>query len=127
VISRCPISNLCLEFYIYIFQIFLINEYKSKSSGVWQECCGYGYYDMMQMKKFYPRLLWLSSPLWKKTKLNVQNNPCLATCLVGDIYVIVHSNFAFKSNMTTIGFDWDCEFGTTYAKMAPNGQTATCV
>jgi hypothetical protein len=33
------------------------------------------------------------------------------TCLVGDIFLVVHSNFAFKSNMTTIGFDWNIWLG----------------
>jgi hypothetical protein len=31
--------------------------YKSKFGDVWQEFYGYGYRDMMQMKKLYPRLL----------------------------------------------------------------------
>jgi hypothetical protein len=46
-----------------------------------------------------------------KIKLNVKNNPCLGTCLINDIFIIVHSKFTLKSNMTTIGFmgpfGWD--------------------
>jgi hypothetical protein len=46
-----------------------------------------------------------------KTKMHAQNNPCLGTCSIGDIFVIVHSNSTFKSNMTTIGFDWTIWLG----------------
>jgi hypothetical protein len=37
-----------------------------------------------------------------KTKLNTQNSLSLGTCQVGDILVVVPSNFAFKFNMTTL-------------------------
>jgi len=37
-----------------------------------------------------------------KTKLNAQNNLSLGTCQVRDIFVMVHSFFAFKSSMATL-------------------------
>jgi hypothetical protein len=37
--------------------------------------------------------------------MNVQNKTHLGTCPLGDIFVVVHSNSAFKSNMTTNDFD----------------------
>jgi hypothetical protein len=52
-IRRCPISNLCLIYFTFTLFSFLlsINEYKSKSSSVWEECCGYGYGDLLQMNR----------------------------------------------------------------------------
>jgi hypothetical protein len=45
-----------------------------------------------------------------KTKLNAQNNLSLGMCQVGDILVVVHSNFSFKFSMTTLlligSFGW---------------------
>ncbi len=51
-INRCLVSNFYLELYIYTLPItFFTYTYKSKFGGVLQECHGYGYVDMMQMKK----------------------------------------------------------------------------
>jgi hypothetical protein len=38
--------------------------------------------------------------------MNVQNNAQMGICQVGDMLVVFHSNFAFKSSMATIHFDW---------------------
>ncbi len=37
--------------------IFAIDGYKSKYDGVQQQCCGYGYRDILQTKNLYPRFL----------------------------------------------------------------------
>jgi len=39
------------------------------------------------------------------TNLNAQNNAQMGTCQVGDILVVVHTNFTLKSSMETIQFD----------------------
>jgi hypothetical protein len=78
--------------------------YKSKFDGVRQEHCGYGYHDMMQMKKFNPFFFLFNPSTSNKINLNAQNNPCLGTCQVGVIIIMVHSNSTFNSNMTTIIF-----------------------
>jgi hypothetical protein len=72
--------------------------------------------------------------LQNRTNLNAQNNAQMGTCQVGDILVVVHMNFTFKSSMETIHFNWldhlvgNGEFGiVAYARMTPNGRTITCV
>jgi hypothetical protein len=33
--------------------------------------------------------------------------------MVGDIFILVHSTYAFKCNITTSGFDWNIWLGLT--------------
>jgi hypothetical protein len=72
-----------------VFFFFCINGYKSKFGGVLQECRGYGYADMMQMKKLVIDLFDGSLQPQNKTKLNAQHSICLGTCLLPDIFIIV--------------------------------------
>ncbi len=56
VVNTCPISNLYLKLWIYTLQLsFFYILVKSKSDDVQQKCHGYGYRDMMQMKKLYSK------------------------------------------------------------------------
>ncbi len=68
--------------------------------------------------------------------MNAQHSTHLGRCLFGDISIIVHCNFAFKSSITTIGSNWTIwwvlasigEFeAIAYAITIPNGRTSTCV
>ncbi len=61
---------------------FCIDGYKSKSSGVLQKCRGYGYVDIMQMKKIVLSFFDISLLLQNKTKLSAQHRRHLETCLL---------------------------------------------
>jgi hypothetical protein len=85
-------STLHQQFLVFFSSIY---GYKSKFGGVEQECCGYGYCDMLQMKIINWVILINPFKLTKKTKLDAQNNPHLQTFVFGDICVSVQSICAF--------------------------------
>ncbi len=45
-----------------------------------------------------------------KIKLNAQHNKHLGICLLLDIFIVVQSNFTFKSSITNIGCHWTIWF-----------------
>ncbi len=40
--------------------------------------------------------------LWNATGLIAQNNPSLGSCLVGDIFIVVHYKYALNSSITSL-------------------------
>jgi len=78
--------------------------YKSKFDVVRQEYSGYGYLTWCKWKTSTLFFFDGTFQSQNKTKLNAQNNRSLGMCQVGDILVVVHSNFAFKFSMTTLLF-----------------------